>query len=853
MGSKQQTVTVAGRKLKLTNLEKVLYPEAVTTKAEVIEYFQTIAPVMLPHIRRRAVTRKRWPDGPGTTDDPKDAFFRKNLEDSAPAWVPRLGMQHSDHVNIYPLAEDEAVLAWFGQVAALELHVPQWRFDASVAPFIPQDQEGEPPVAERRNPDRLVLDLDPGAGTDVTDCAQVARWCREVLDDIGLPSVPVTSGSKGIHLYAALDGSYTSDQVSEVAKELARSLEADHPKEVVSQMKKTARKGKVFIDWSQNNANKTTVAPYSLRGRPQPWVAAPRTWEELKDPDLGQLTFQEVLERVAEGTDPLADFGRYTDPGEADSPAVAEPAPKKTQQKTKDIEDALTKYRSMRDAAKTPEPVPEDSPAAREGNPIFVIQEHHATALHYDTRLERDGVLVSWAVPKGPPLEVGGQGLAVQTEDHPIEYAEFEGTIPKNEYGGGEVFIWDSGTVEIEKWEKKKVVFVLHGQPEGGLGGVPRRYALVQTDEKGKNWLIRLMKDQPKQSAARKSPAKKSPTQGKADSKTTPYSRTAKDEPVSLPDPLPSPMLATMGAAKDLRGEDWIFEAKWDGYRILSAVHHPNEEDTPGAVELRSRNGKDYTTVFPELAELADLAPPGTVLDGEVVALNSSHRPDFGLLQRRGRLTKKREIDRAAERIPVHYMVFDVLHTAEHGDLTDRPYTERREILRELVASGKQVQVPEDLGDELDHAVEISEELKLEGILAKRAKSTYRAGKRSDEWIKIKHDNHADVVIIGWRQGKSGRAKTFGSLLLAIEDDDGELTYAGRVGTGFSDAELTEIRQQLETITRKTPPVHDVPREDASDATWVTPKIHAEVKHSGITRDHRLRHPTWRTVKPTDA
>ncbi|MGO1523802.1 MAG: non-homologous end-joining DNA ligase [Nesterenkonia sp.] len=273
MAPKQRTVTVAGRKLRLTNLDKVLYPETGTTKAEVIEYLQTIAPVMLPAVRRRPVTRKRWPDGLGTAKEPKDSFFRKNLEKSAPAWVPRLGQQHTDHVNIFPLAEDEAVLTWFGQLAALELHVPQWRFDSDVAPFIPQHDDGDPPVGQARNPDRLVLDLDPGPGTDVTDCAQVARWCREILNDMDLPSVPVTSGSKGVHLYAALDGSCTSDQVSDVAKELARSLEADHPKQVVSQMKKTARRGKVFIDWSQNSANKTTVAPYSLRGRSQPWVA----------------------------------------------------------------------------------------------------------------------------------------------------------------------------------------------------------------------------------------------------------------------------------------------------------------------------------------------------------------------------------------------------------------------------------------------------------------------------------------------------------------------------------------------------------------------------------------------------
>ncbi len=815
MARSQQTVTVGGRRLKLTNLDKVLFPETGTTKAEVIEYLQSVAPAMLPHLRGRPVTRKRWPDGPGTTDEPKDAFFRKNLEDSAPDWVPRLGMQHSDHVNIYPLADSEAVLAWFGQVAALELHVPQWRFAGGVAPFLPAQSKGEPPVVEQQNPDRLVLDLDPGPGTGLTDCAQVARWCREVLDDMGLPSIPVTSGSKGIHLYAALDGSYSSEQVSQVAKELARSLEEDHPQQVVSRMKKTARKGKVFIDWSQNNANKTTVAPYSLRGRPQPWIAAPRTWEELADPELAQLSFREVMDRLDSGVDPLKDFGTNDD-DDAPSPSA----------------DALTRYRSMRDAAKTPEPVPAAAPTAREEVPIFVIQEHHASRLHYDTRLERDGVLVSWAVPKGPPPRQGAQRLAVQTEDHPVEYAEFEGSIPKGEYGAGEVSIWDHGTAEIEKWEQGKVVCVLHGQPDGGLGGKPRRYALVQTDDQGKDWLIRLTKDQPR--AVRNSAPKPAGTQKK------------RPEPASVPDPPPAPMLATLGQEKDIRGKGWVFEAKWDGYRMISAVHAQNR------VELRSRNGKDYTEVFPELAELAQLAPEGTVLDGEVVALNAAHRPDFGRLQQRGRLTKKREAERAAERSPVHYMVFDVLHTAEHGDLTELPYRERREILSDLLSSGTRVQMPDDLGQKLEHALEVSEELKLEGIIAKRAESPYRPQQRSDDWIKIKHDHHADVVIIGYRRGKGSRAGTFGSLLLGFTPQDGELSYAGRVGTGFSEADLTELRRQLDTITRKTPPVDDVPDGDASDAVWVTPKLQAEVRHAGITRDHRLRQPSWRRLLEPD-
>ena len=230
-------------------------------------------------------------------------------------------------------------------------------------------------------------------------------------------------------------------------------------------------------------------------------------------------------------------------------------------------------------------------------------------------------------------------------------------------------------------------------------------------------------------------------------------------------------------------------------------------------------------------------------------ATHSNSRPDFGLLQKRGRLTKKREIEQAAKKTPVHYMLFDVLHTAEHGDLTEEPYSERRKVLMDLVSEGQRVQAPGDLGDSLEEAMEVSEELQLEGIICKRTDSPYAAGRRSEDWVKIKHDNHADVTIIGWRQGKGSRKNSFGSLLLALPDDNGELHYAGRVGTGFNDADLKDLRTQLEKLIRKTPPVSDVPDEDASDATWVTPKLQAEVRHSGLTRDHRLRHPTWR--RPT--
>src|SRR6201986_5497498 len=257
---------------------------------------------------------------------------------------------------------------------------------------------------------------------------EVARAVRDLIADIGLTTFPLTSGSKGLHLYAPLDEPVSSKGASVLAKRVAQQLEKTMPKLVTSTMTKSLRAGNVFLDWSQNNGSKPTIAPYSMRGREHPTVAAPRTWDELDDPGLRQLRYDEVLARVARDGDLLA--------------ALDEDAP---------VADRLTKYRSMRDASKTPEPVPAAKPAIGQGN-TFVIQEHHARRLHYDFRLERDGVLVSWAVPKNLPLTPSVNHLAVHTEDHPIEYLTFAGEIPTGEYGGGRVTIWDTGTYEAEKF-----------------------------------------------------------------------------------------------------------------------------------------------------------------------------------------------------------------------------------------------------------------------------------------------------------------------------------------------------------------------------------------------------------------
>lgn len=865
MATREQHVEVDGRRLKLSNLDKVLYPSTGTTKGEVIEYFHRIAPLLIPQAARRPATRKRWVDGVGTADRPGTTFFRKDLEDHAPDWVPRAEIQHSEATAAYPLVDEVAVLVWLAQLAALEIHTPQWRFDEHLEPAAP---------------DRMVLDLDPGEGAGLADCARVAGWCREILTDMGLDSYPVTSGSKGIHLYAPLDGSSTSDEVAQVAHQLARALEQDHPDQVVSEMKKSLRRGKVLVDWSQNNGQKTTICPYSLRGRLRPTVAAPRTWEEIEDPDLDQLEMADVLERLEEGTDPIAPLGLAATESAPAAPAA--PAVERAR-------DRLEVYRSKRDPERTPEPVPAprsaaeaDTDAAQEAldalhseEPMFVIQEHHASRLHWDFRLQHSGVLVSWAVPKGPPLETDTNRLAVQTEDHPLEYGTFEGTIPAKEYGGGEVFLWDSGTIEIEKWrEGKEVIVVCHGRPDGGLGGVPRRFAFIHTGGMGRsgksaaakekaaaNWLLHLMKDQPegdgdgdqpapqdaRTARRRKKPPRRSGDEEPAASSTAGTS-TAAASTAAMGEPL-APMLATLGTRGDIRHEDeWAFEMKWDGVRVIATV-------TEGAVRLTSRGGKDLTATFPELAELhdavdAELRAAGeTVLDGEIVALDGSDRPSFARLQQRLGLTRERDVERARKEVEVHVMLFDLL--LRGGDsLVRAPYRERRDALFDAVSATEHVQLPHADHGDVEHAIQLSQQLKLEGVMAKKESGIYQVGKRSRTWIKLKNARHQEVVVIGWRRGKGERSGTLGSLLLAVPDVEGVLRYAGRVGSGFTERDLEQIAGSLRSRARKTPAAGDVPAAVRRDAEWVRADLVGEVQYAERTEEGRLRHPVWRGWRP---
>jgi bifunctional non-homologous end joining protein LigD len=555
------------------------------------------------------------------------------------------------------------------------------------------------------------------------------------------------------------------------------------------------RAGKVFLDWSQNNGSKTTIAPYSLRGRDHPTVAAPRTWEEIGDPKLRHLEYREVLARVAEQGDLLADL-------DADVPHST------GGRQPSGSSDRLTTYRSMRDSAKTPEPVPHAQPASTDvagpaapagNNSTFVIQEHHARRLHYDFRLERDGVLVSWAVPKNLPDTPAVNHLAVHTEDHPLEYATFEGDIPKGEYGGGKVIIWDSGTYEAEKFRDNapdgpekggEVIVTLHGQRISG------RYALIQTN--GNQWLAHRMKEQP-----------------------TPH----------LADY--SPMLTTLGSVEKLTGAQYGFEGKFDGYRLLVAIEN-------GELRLQSRSGRDLTADYPQLQSLAvDLAGHDVILDGELVALDADGAPNFGELQNRVRATR------------IEFWAFDILRL-DGRSLLKAKYRDRRKVL-ETLAEGTDLIVPPLIDGDGSDAIEFSRKKKWEGVVAKKWDSTYQPGRRSAAWIKQKLWKTQEAVIGGWREGNGGRSSGIGALLLGVPDDGG-LRFIGRVGTGFSEKELARLKTILAPLhTDESPFDTPLPRLDAKGVTYVRPELVGEVRYGEWTSDGRLRHPSWRGLRPDKA
>lgn len=481
--------------------------------------------------------------------------------------------------------------------------------------------------------------------------------------------------------------------------------------------------------------------------------------------------------------------------------------------------DRLHEYRTKRDAARTPEPVPRTAPRKRgrsgeDHRPLFVVQEHRATALHWDFRLEHDGVLVSWALPKGVPTDPGRDHRAVRTEDHPVEYADFTGRIPAGEYGAGTVATYDRGTYVTEKWTDDEVKVELTGERLSG------HYTLFRTG--GQDWMIHREKGQDPGFAA-------------------------------VPDDL-RPMLAVPGPAPT--GPGWATEFKWDGIRALCRVEG-------GRARLRSRNGNDLTETYPEIKALAKtVSSAQLLLDGEIIALDEAGKVSFGTLQARFG-TRGSEARRLSRTNPASYLIFDLLHLDGRSTL-DLPYKDRRELLESLELSGPHWQTPPAFGDTpVADVLAAARAAGLEGVVAKRLDAAYRPGTRSPAWRKVKLTASQSAVIGGFtplkRQGAaagrpargSERRTQIGALLLGVPDEEGRLRYAGKVGSGFTEHDRRVLLEELSELTVVDSPFATaVDAVDARVATWVEPVVVAEVTFGEWTAKGRLRHPVFKGIRP---
>jgi bifunctional non-homologous end joining protein LigD len=457
----------------------------------------------------------------------------------------------------------------------------------------------------------------------------------------------------------------------------------------------------------------------------------------------------------------------------------------------------LSAYERKRDLTKSPEPSGKGKRKGDREAPVFVVQRHAARRLHYDFRLERDGALASWAVPKGIPLKPGQQHLAVHVEDHPLEYATFEGEIPKGEYGAGTVEIWDQGTYELLDEKKDGGLTVrLEGKRLRGT------WALVPAKLSGdpKNWLLLRKKDD--------------------------------SAPPVAPSTTYVPMLATL--ADELpQGSGWLFEVKWDGYRATARV-------AGGDATLTSRRGNDLTRRFPGVARAVEAAvrTPDCVLDGEVCALDERGRSSFSAMQQ------------GKPDTPIVYYVFDVIEI-DGEPLVDLPLVERRRRLENLLdRRSKTVRISETFEDGRA-LLEAAKKEGLEGVVAKREDSRYLPGKRTRDWIKVKTRNRQEFVIAGYTRGQGRRSRSFGSLVLGVHRGR-ELVYVGNVGTGFSEDEIDKLLERLRPLARNELPfsaVPKMPKVRKGDVVWVEPKLVCEVDFAEWTHDGHLRAPVYQGLR----
>ncbi|RED93896.1 non-homologous end-joining DNA ligase [Marinoscillum furvescens] len=767
MGRDKIYVEVGKRKLHLSNLDKVLFPDDHIVKAEVIDYYLSLAPTILHHLKGRPLSFVRFPDG-----IQGEQFFQKNRPEWTPDWIEyiRLGRERKKE---YIVAYEEATLVWLANLACLELH--------QIHSFHH--------YAEK--PDYLVFDLDPPEGkNDFNEVKALAFALKEELENYDYHVFVKTTGGKGLHLLVPIEMQYTFDEGFAVAKKLAESFIKKH-KNTTLHLNKAARKGRVLIDIFRNKPSQTIVSPYSLRGRDGAPASAPLTWDELQaTTHPHEWNLQSVKIQTLERGDPWEAIRSWAVPLHTDKRTRAPGVDLKDNAKRKTPEQ-LVAYEARRDFSKTPEPyVPEDDGRSNR----FVVQRHHASHLHYDLRLEHEGVLRSWALPRGLPPHPGVKRLAVQTEDHPLEYLSFEAEIPKGQYGGGMMWIFAAGRYEITKEKKNGFYFRLSG-PQ--LNAEYRMHLM-----KGKEWLLERV-DKPQHDYLQ--------------------------QPVK-------PMLANV-LKKPPKG-NFLYEVKWDGIRVLITLHE-------GELTIRSRNLNDITAQFPELNIPEEVFRVNNgVFDGEIVCLDKDGKAVFSKVIKRLMTKKELDIAHYAKKHPVHCYLFDVIYL-DGRLLTGDPWLRRREWLADSFRKNTPYRLSEAI-DDGEGLFAATQEMSVEGIMAKDLYGKYYPGKRSDSWFKIKVKHEIDAWIIGYTQGKGDRADTFGALHVAQKDSDSQWIYRGKVGTGFSDHLLQTLREVMDSQKAGKVPI----AKNISDpGVWLTEPLPVELKYTELTKDGHFRDPVFQKLR----
>lgn len=806
-------LSVDGHELRLSNLDKVYWPQEGFTKGDLLAYYWNVAPLLLPHLRDRPQTLRRMPDGIAG-----EAFYEKQVPGHAPAWLPTTPVPHEDPAaqpTDFVLIQDLASLLYVVNLGCIELHPLHAK------------------AGSLDRPEFALFDLDPFPPYAFADVRAVARLVKVVLDQLGLRGYPKTSGATGIQVMVPLEPVHPWAEVRAFVERVGRLLVRAWPEKVTMAWPVAERAGKVFVDHQMNRFGANIVSVYSLRPLPGAPVSTPLDWEELdEDLEPGDFRIDNVWERFAAGdrfAPVLGDRQSLTaamqalglqpsqEPGvEAAAPQrqAAQPGPAPARQR-------LQAYRRKRDFARTPEPAPEATaeaasvpqaphaagipgPARLTPGARFTVQQHHARALHHDVRFERDGVLVSFAVPKRLPEVPGVKHLAVNTEDHPLEYLTFQGDIPQGEYGGGSVRLFDLGSYEPLEVAEGKLTVRLHGSRYRGA-----EYHFVHTRDR--DWICFLA--------------------GKA----------------PLPRPAPPPLYEPMLAVPEARPFDhggWLFEVKWDGHRCLARLEAGDE----GGTRLSSRSGRDVTGQFPELAGLhRQLVGRNAVVDGEVVALDRDGRPSFQRMQDRFHRSPE-ELARHPGRVPIRFIAFDLLWLDGEA-LLELPLAERRARLAEVLVETGDVRLSQAVEGRGRAFFEEVKQLGLEGVVAKRLASPYRPGARSPDWRKVKALRRQDCVIVGWTPGQGERAATLGSLLLAVWEDDGP-RYAGNVGTGFTRSFLERLLPELTGREVPEAPVRDARRLNGPKGVrWVRPELVCEVEYLGWTDDGRLRAASFKGIR----